>query len=111
MEIVSEKKETLWELNKQIDNLGYEIQSISLNIARINLEIKQERDKIMNDDTITSQEKVKKWTEKREELFLKRRKAIDALNKRVNEIRDLREKRRQLWLKKQELKRLLERGT
>jgi len=91
-------------LNKEIDRLGYEIQSISLNIARINMEIKRERGRIMNNETLNHAERVGKWLALRTNLLEKRRKAVDALKKRVNEIREMRERRRELWQKMQLLK-------
>jgi len=90
-------------LNKEIARLGAEIQSISLSLHRISLEEAAERDKIFSED-FSEKEKIEIWRQRRQEYFRKRRKAIDALNKRVMTLEALRRKRRELFEAKAKIK-------
>jgi len=83
-------------LNKEIARLGTEIQSISISLHRISLEETAERDKIFSQD-FPEGEKIEIWRERRQEYLKKRRKAIDALNKRVIVLEALKRKRREFF--------------
>jgi len=87
---IFEISEKIFAINAEIDQLGYEIQSISLNIGRINSLMKHGND--------------------RKILQERRRKAIDAMNKRINELQEKKKLRRELVLKRRKLKALVKDG-
>jgi len=88
IEKLKEINNRLLKLNGEIEALGYEIQSISLNLGRINTALKEGK-------------------EDKQALLEKRRKVMDAMNKRINELLEKKEEKRKLVLERRNLREII----